>query len=796
MTCTPRIRFHRVGCLLLLAAAHAPSHAQDAAPTPESQSEEYLEYLEGHSHHGDAFNEGPRQAAWRMPGTGDVHLEVTCASEEAQAFFDQGIGQLHGFWYFEAERSFRQVAALDPQCAMAYWGMAMANFDNEARAPGFSREAFVRRDHVSSREKLYVESVARYFRTDYEGDLTEAEQANREEPLTNDQDRSRRTRFIQDFEEILYEYPDELEAKALLVNQLWLNQRAGIDTPSRQANEALLEQIFSVSPLHPSHHYRVHLWDSRETAHRVVDSAAKIGHSAPGIAHMWHMGGHIWSQLKRHDDAAFQQEASARVDHAQMMRDQVLPDQIHNYAHNNEWLSRSLRNVGRVHESVDLSKNMIELPRHPSFNTPHTEAGSTWYGRRRLIETLELYELWDEAIRLAGSMYLEPFGDFEDSMGRLALLGEAYLHLGRREDAEAQLSALQDLLIQRKADRARDLDAAEEGALKDGKQGDELSKAMAAAVEEHVRPLRDVRSKIAVLEALIEFAGDPGLDRRRELLSALEEKGYAKTRLSRRCLEAEMGEDARRLASEAADGVVGIAVPIANYASVLYELGDVEGAVAQFETLRAMSARFDLDVPVFKRLLPLARHAGYEDDWRIAYRLPDDVGDRPALDDLGPFRWAPQSAKEWSLEDGFGETVSLADYAGRPVLVIFFLGFGCVHCVEQLGAFKPMAEKFADAGIPIVAIGTDSAVQLKTSQEDDDEADRFGFPILADPALEIFKRYRAYDDFEQMALHGTFLIDGAGRVRWQDISYQPFMDANWLLQECRRLLGLSVAGAG
>ncbi len=46
-------------------------------------------------------------------------------------FFDQGVCQLHGFWYFEAERSFRQVAAVDPDCAMAYWGMARANTLNE-----------------------------------------------------------------------------------------------------------------------------------------------------------------------------------------------------------------------------------------------------------------------------------------------------------------------------------------------------------------------------------------------------------------------------------------------------------------------------------------------------------------------------------------------------------------------------------------------------------------------------------------------------------------------------------------
>ena len=45
---------------------------------------------------------------------------------------------------------------------------------------------------------------------------------------------------------------------------------------------------------------------------------------------------------------------------------------------------------------------------------------------------------------------------------------------------------------------------------------------------------------------------------------------------------------------------------------------------------------------------------------------------------------------------------------------------------------------------------------------------------------------------EDMALHGTYLIDGAGRIRWQDVSYEPFMDTAFLLEESKRLLGLPV----
>lgn len=84
----------------------------------------------GHSLHGEAFNDGPRRAAHIIPGMGKVHFPVTTTKPDAQKFVDQGVAQLHSFYYFESERSFREAARIDPRCAMAYWGMAMSNINN------------------------------------------------------------------------------------------------------------------------------------------------------------------------------------------------------------------------------------------------------------------------------------------------------------------------------------------------------------------------------------------------------------------------------------------------------------------------------------------------------------------------------------------------------------------------------------------------------------------------------------------------------------------------------------------
>jgi peroxiredoxin len=110
-----------------------------------------------------------------------------------------------------------------------------------------------------------------------------------------------------------------------------------------------------------------------------------------------------------------------------------------------------------------------------------------------------------------------------------------------------------------------------------------------------------------------------------------------------------------------------------------------------------------------------------------------------------------------------------------------------VHCVEQLNAIKPLVDAFTDAGISIVTIGTDTASQVKESVG---RGGDFPFPILCDPEHEVFKTYRVWDDFESTPLHGTFLLDGDGLIRWQDISHEPFVKIQFLLEECTRLLAL------
>lgn len=150
-----------------------------------------------------------------------------------------------------------------------------------------------------------------------------------------------------------------------------------------------------------------------------------------------------------------------------------------------------------------------------------------------------------------------------------------------------------------------------------------------------------------------------------------------------------------------------------------------------------------------------------------------------------------------SLRDKSGTAHALDDFKGGPVLVIFFLGQGCAHCVEQLQKFRPLVGAYEQAGIPIVAIGTDSVEKLAESLGAGPERNPdLPYLILSDEPMAAFKAWKCYDEFLQKPLHGTFLLDTEGGVLWSDISHEPYTQASYLLGECQRLLKLHGTSEG
>ena len=146
-------------------------------PTVAAQDDADNDPVFGHSAHGSSFDEGPRQRPWKMDGIGTSHFPITAAVPEVQEWFDQGNTLLHSFWYFEAERSFRWCLKLDPDCAMAYWGLAraMGGGNQSERRRFFLKEAVRRKSSVTKRERMYIEAWEKAYLPENFGDVDESD---------------------------------------------------------------------------------------------------------------------------------------------------------------------------------------------------------------------------------------------------------------------------------------------------------------------------------------------------------------------------------------------------------------------------------------------------------------------------------------------------------------------------------------------------------------------------------------------------------------------------------------------
>ncbi len=769
----------------------------------------------GHSAHGEVFDKGPRQAAYLMPGMGNVHWKIETKSPMAQRFFDQGLGQLHGFWYFEAERSFRQVAAIDPDCPMAYWGMARANMQNEKRARGFIAESMKRVDKASAMESRLIKALSKLLEVDAK--------------VTK---KSRLEVYIKSLEELATEYPEHIEIQVMLVLQLWESEKDGLKMQSRVAVDAMLEEIFSANPRHPAHHFRIHLWDNTNRK-RALPSAAACGPAAPGIAHMWHMPGHTYSGLKRYNDAAWQQEASSRVDHAHMMRDRVMPDQIHNFAHNNEWLIRTWTKTGQVEQALSLAKNMCELPRHPAYNT--LTKGSASFGRKRILSVSTTYGLWEQFLSLSQTPYFEVTKDEKLDDERSAWIAIAYAMVGNakesnqvREQMEAELKATlskQNKLLEEinriqakraptkskttqpvaiKPQRAPKLGGeialdefawnelpSDQKATEPKPFSEEAIKQWTKEEKDQTKKWQDAQDRMKSLKqqinAVLAFQS-ASASKYRDAITFARQSGSMIPNHFRLEWYSELGmhREALGKAKEFIKAEPTDVVALGNGIWIAWQANDRKQAKAWAVDFAKVSSATDKKVTLFQQLTPIFKDLAIDFDEIRKSALAKDLGHRPELDTLGPNRWSPYAAPTWDLTDNQGRQLSSKSCQGKPYVLIFYLGLGCLHCVEQLQALSPMLEQFEAAGLDVLAVSSETPVSLREGLVNYGKP--MNIPLLANPDLGVFKEFRCFDDFENQPLHGTFVVDSKGRVRWQDLGAEPFMDIEFLLREAKRLL--------
>ena len=121
----------------------------------------------------------------------------------------------------------------------------------------------------------------------------------------------------------------------------------------------------------------------------------------------------------------------------------------------------------------------------------------------------------------------------------------------------------------------------------------------------------------------------------------------------------------------------------------------------------------------------------------------------------GPLEWEPYAAPKLDAVDTEGKHVRLEDYRGQNVILVFYLNDGCVHCLEQLVSMSGKAADWATERTVVLAVSSVSPEKNKGSEK----LGKLGFRLLSDPDHANARRFASYDDFEELELHSTILID-------------------------------------
>jgi peroxiredoxin len=606
----------------------------------------------GHSAHGAAFDEGPRQQARIETGVGNVHFPITTSKPEAQRFFDQGINQLYSFSYFESERSFRQAAMLDPDCAMAYWGMARA--DQSDRRKAFLALARAKMAKATDRERRYIEAES----------LLVADNRTTQ--------RQHEIEYVQALENLVLAYPDDLEAKLLL-------ERALPDEADGKSNripkDALLHEVLARNPNHPgAHHFRIHLWDGKNGA-AALDSCKAYPLLAPNIGHAQHMPGHIYAQLGMWPEAVDAMDRAARVERRYFYDRKQMPFDSWNYAHDQHYLVANLGYLGRITEGVRLAQELIDSPRDPKANSDG-EWQLVGQGRFAMLRMRVRGERWDDILNDPNNSGWSDVGN--EGGWKLYALGLAYLGKGDIEKARLQ-SRMMDAMkgISNEIECARL----------------ELRGRIAVTTGDFTSGLEALQRAEEIEKTRFSENDPPPYPR-----PVYEALGWG-------YIEAKKWEEAESALNDGLKRDPNNGFALALLIQAQRSAGN-RTAAQQAAALLAKSWRWaDPDLPALHRLL-----AAYPDI--KPFSTPFHPG--PALEQLGPAEWRPFPAADFALSDPDGKTVRLADFRGHNVLIVFTLGSTCKSCMKALDVIGKEKAAFDALDTRLVVMNADSPASNQT----------------------------------------------------------------------------------
>jgi tetratricopeptide (TPR) repeat protein len=305
----------------------------------------------------------PALSAPGLSQLGGHGFPITTSSPEAQQRFDEGLAWCYGFHHGEALRCFRAAAAADPECAMAYWGMAYAagpHINNMGMTPEAAQQAHADAQRArelapraGSLERALIDAIVVRYAWPAPEDRKDLDRAYAD---------AMRTAY-----RAHGSHPDvaALFAEALMDLRPWdLWQADGSPQPETPEILAVLERLLQTHPAHPqANHLYIHAVEASPEPGRAVAAAERLRNLAPAIGHLVHMPAHTFLRVGRYEDAAEANRRGIAADLRIVERTGRTGFYEIYRAHNYHFLAYACMFTGRADEAIAASRDLVrELP--------------------------------------------------------------------------------------------------------------------------------------------------------------------------------------------------------------------------------------------------------------------------------------------------------------------------------------------------------------------------------------------------------------------------------------------------
>jgi tetratricopeptide (TPR) repeat protein len=380
-----------------------------------------------------------RQMAPLMENLGKHGMKVSTLNDRAQLFFNQGLNLYYGFNHLEAYRSFKEVARLDPDCAMAYWGQALSlgpninlpmdPADTETVYKAL-QQAIALKGKASPMEQAMIDALSKRYTAEALKDRKSLDEA-----------------YANAMEEVAKRYPDHpdvntLYGEALMDLHPWDFWKNGEPQAWTAKPVQVIDNVVSKNPNHPgANHLNIHILEASPEPEKAAASADRLLDLVPGSGHLVHMPSHIYIRVGRYLDGVESNERAVKTDEeyiAQCKVQGVYP--LFYYPHNYHFLLACTQMAGMSTKSIQtaeaLQKNIpVEMLNIPDFVTLQHWYTMPWYNMVR-------FGKWNEILQIK-----EPVDSLKYIKGVWHYArGMAYTRTNKMNEAKSELNNLKKLV--------------------------------------------------------------------------------------------------------------------------------------------------------------------------------------------------------------------------------------------------------------------------------------------------------------------------------------------------------------